>query len=361
MSRLSRWIAVVSVLLLIGVFLPAKSPSFEAYDPASNKPDGLKATVLLAQKLGATTDSGSIMRGNGTAFLPVDNLTAAETNDLERWVRTGGTLVLADPNSSLSPWRVGGDSNGQPRQLVSSCASPLVQGVGRIQPSNDRYYPVYAVSDGSAGCFPAVDGQFMASQRLGLGSIVSIGTPDVFTNRQLGKVDNSVLAGNLLNMSPGNSITMLHTGDVTASGTENLSDLVPHSVKEMFWQLAIAAVLLAIWRSRRLGMPVLEPQPVAIESSQLVVASGNLMQTAEHVDEAAYVLRADLRRLVAGRIGMPIQTDGRILAQAAADRSGIDSRLLHYTLVDQPIATDKDLVTLAQMIEDVYREITHAR
>ena len=60
-------------------------------------------------------------------------------------------------------------------------------------------------------------------------------------------------------------------------GERTLVDLVSAGVTRALAQLALAFAVYALWRARRLGRPVAEPQPVAVAGSELVAAVGNLL------------------------------------------------------------------------------------
>ena len=49
-------------------------------------------------------------------------------------------------------------------------------------------------------------------------------------------------------------------------------------VRGSLWQLALGFLVFALWKARRLGRPVAEPQPVELAASELTVAVGNLLQ-----------------------------------------------------------------------------------
>ena len=89
-------------------------------------------------------------------------------------------------------------------------------------------------------------------------------------------------------------------------------------VRLALWQLVVAFVLLALWRARRLGRPVAEPQPVQLPGAELVVAVGNLLQRAKGRGQAAGLLTDDLRRSLAERLGLPPSAPADQVADAVA-------------------------------------------
>ena len=82
----------------------------------------------------------------------------------------------------------------------------------------------------------------------------------------------------------------------SAPAATTLVDLVPTDVRQAIIQLVVAFVLLVLWAGRRLGRPVLEPQPVAVEGAELVAAVGRLLDGRRRPDEAAAAVRAATRR-----------------------------------------------------------------
>ena len=64
----------------------------------------------------------------------------------------------------------------------------------------------------------------------------------------------------------------------------------------------MAALLLALWRARRLGRPVAEPVPVELAGSELTAAVGDLMARGHRREAAAAGLRDGVRRAL-GRAG----------------------------------------------------------
>ena len=122
-------------------------------------------------------------------------------------------------------------------------------------------------------------------------------------------------------------------------------------------QLGLAAVVYALWRARRLGRPVAEPQPVALAGSDLVAAVGGLLDRAGSPGHAAEVLRADLRRFLTDRLGVPPQAGDDALAAVAAERTGVDADRLRAALGAGPVTDDAGLVALARAIDRIREEV----
>ncbi len=228
------------------------------------------------------------------ALVLQDRLNSAGDRQLVDWVRAGGTLVTADTDQVLSfaaPLRQPGPGGPGPgtRHVGPRLRLPLVRGVDAIEVTAGV---VLRVPPGATGCFPTVaGGAFLVVMPLGAGELVLLGSPDPWTNANLGQQDNSVLAANILAPSPSGPRVQWVVGPRAGGGHQSLWQLMPPRVKEGLIELLVALVLLALWRARRLGRPVDETPAVELAGSELVVAVGNLLHQGGRLDDAATILR----------------------------------------------------------------------
>ena len=72
------------------------------------------------------------------------------------------------------------------------------------------------------------------------------------------------------------------------------------------------------------------------------------------------MLRAELRRDLADRLGLPPGLDAEELAAIAATRTAVDADHVLSALT-RPVITDTELVELAQLVEAVRTEVTRAQ
>jgi hypothetical protein len=164
---------------------------------------------------------------------------------------------------------------------------------------------------------------------MGDGVVVQLGDNELFTNRLIRYADNGPLATALLAPTSGAQVTIL-LGDEPApsaadigSGDETLSSLVRPGVWMAIAQLAIAFVVFAIARAVRPGRPVREPEQVPIAGSELVAATGNLMQRARHAQRAGWLLRGSLYRDLCRRYSLPPSTSISALDEFVAARTSL--------------------------------------
>jgi hypothetical protein len=328
------WVALAVVLLGVAVLVGAPTGrSDRPFDPRANGPRGAKAVVLLLRELGADV---AVERGvpddeSTTALLLRDRFDedddAAALDDLRDWVADGGVLVVADRFSPLfEPGGVDVEAQGCPVALDA------VEAIGPL--------PGVDVQQRGGACF---DGS-VAATTVGAGTVVSVDDADLFTNRHLGDHDNAVLAAALL--APTGTERVAFVQGPAGSGETALFDLLGSRVAQALGQLAIAFGIFVLWRGRRLGRPVAEPQPVAVAGSELVTAVGRMIGARKQPTEAAARVRADVRRALEQRLGLPADAPVERLAEAVAGRTDLDAVAVAGALAHRPITTDADLVVV---------------
>ncbi|MDQ6928028.1 MAG: DUF4350 domain-containing protein [Actinomycetota bacterium] len=354
------WLAIVATVLGIAFVFGPRPDKGIPLDPASAKPAGTKAVVETLRLLGAdvSVDSTSPGRGVDTALLLVDSLSADDRDAVDAWVRAGGTLVVTDPGSPLNPAEPTGTAAVAfvDPELVKDCGVPALAGVDTVVAPGAV---LMKVPPGSNGCFKRGSSAWLVVTPVGRGTIVSIGGPAFLTNGQLGKDDNAALVAALLAPAQATRVEMLKPPP-PGGGSTSLLDLVPERVSLAVVQLAVAFLVVVLWRARRLGRPVVEHQPVELAGSELVVAVGNLMQRAKGREQAAAILRSELRRSLSERLGLPRDIPAGDLADVAAARAGIAPARLRDALTGPAPRDEHDLVALGQSIESIRQEVTRA-
>jgi hypothetical protein len=365
---------LVPVLALVGTFLAlvaiggGRSSSDEPLDPRSDERLGTSALATLADELGAdvhVTDRlpdpdamAGELAGSHVVVLFADTLDTGQSNRLERWLEAGGTLVVADEASSFTPDEA--DAFGEARDLGSACDVAALDDidVGGVEPWAGGV--LYDVPPGSDGCLDDGDGAYIVATPRGDGTIVSVGGIGMFVNVALAEGENAPVVAALVAPREGTRLDLVRPGPVSGSGDDTLLDLISPNVRRAIAQLAIAFLVYVLWRSRRLGAPVAEPQPVAVAGSELVAAVGSLLDRSGSPQHAADLLRADLRRFLGDRLGVPADSSPQVLASVAAERAGADAARVAWALGSSPPEDDAQLVTLAQTIDAIRQEVlTH--
>jgi hypothetical protein len=370
--RALPWVAVALGLALVVAVAGRGPEEGNPLDPASPGPLGTKALVEVLRGLGGRVSVSADRPGAGTetALLLSDDLTPERRRGVLDWVGRGGTLVVADPGSAVTEVEpVGSTRIGLlDAEIERRCEVAALGDVGRVAAPGGV---VFKVPEGPAGpggtggggaraCFPRNDGAWLLVQPLGEGTVVRLGGASVLVNQELGEADNAILLASLLVPVEGTTVQVLQP-PLPGGGTAGLGDLIAPRVRLALWQLVVAFVLLALWRARRLGRPVAEPQPVQLPGAELVAAVGNLLQRAKGRGQAAGLLTDDLRRSLAERLGLPPSAPADQVADAVAARTAVPRERVLRTLTQTTPGDEAELVALSQAIDTVRREVTRVR
>ena len=348
------------IVIAVAVAGGGRTDSGRAYDPTSTSPGGTKAMVdsLRALDVDVAVDDGAPAARTTALLVLVDGMTDTQRRAISSWVDGGGTLVLADRGSPLNPFR-----QERPtflglvqRDLPRRCNVPALQGVDHVVVPGAA---LLRVRSPAVGCFTTGNGAWLVTQAQWRCNLVVLGGPDAFTNDTLGDADNGLLAVTLLAPGKGARVQVLPL-PAPGGGRKTLVDLIAPNVKLALVQLGVAFVLLALWRARRLGRPVLEPQPVQIPGSELVAAVGRLFQRAQARGRAADVVRDGARRALAQRLGLAPDASVDDVAEAAAARTARSEDEVRAVLAGPPPADERALVAITQDAEMLSREVSGA-
>lgn len=367
-AKAALWIGL-AVAGLVVIAIATRSDPEQAmlpYSAQSTDPSGAKALAELVRSFDGTIevddeqppDRAEVALGLG--FVVPESEDAVQS--WRQWVRAGGTLVLTEPVEGLTPELAasGGLRAPADQSLVveaGTCDVELFEPVRRVSLPYARYR--WEVPPGMGSCFGDGDEALVTVEELGEGRIVSIGSPEVFTNASLDEADNAVLATQLLVPVEGTAVAWLEypldAGEAPGSGI--LGVLNP-AVSVALWQLVIAFVVYAVVRARRLGAPIAEPLPTQIAGSELTEAVGRMLRQTRDPQRAAAVLRADLVAQLARGYGVA-PDDPTVLAEVVSARSGVDHDRLLAVIAGPPVTDDASLVALADAISSLRQEVLH--
>lgn len=348
--------AVLVLAVVAGAYLSAaRRTTGPPLDPGSTAADGARGLVELLDRYG---DVDVLDRPPGTRYATAvvlrDRFDRDAETDLRAWIEAGGTLLVADPGSTLTP-AVTGTVDG----LASvSCDIPDL-GAVRELPMGDAGLGLEVPADAST-CTTVAGDAVVVAQPVGSGRIVSIGGPAPLTNRHLDDGDAAVLAVALLAPETGTSVAFLRPELAAGSGDRSLVDLVGTPVRAALAQLLVAFGIVVLWRSRRLGRPVVEPLPVPIEGSELTDAVGRLLARGRQPAHAAAVLRDRARRDLSGPLGLPLDAPADLVAAAITARTTLEPDEARRAAA-APVTSDVDLVEVAALLVRIREEITHGR
>jgi hypothetical protein len=360
--RPPRWAVAVAMtaLLVLAAVIAGPPGTDEPLDPDSVAPEGLRGVRDLLEAVGVETDVSLDLPVDMSTklFVPVDRLGERRHEAIAAWVREGGTLVVADPTSRLhglgsSPPGFEGVLGATPRQ--PACSLDAVEEVDEVVHAG---WTGLTVPDGATGCFPVGDeAAWLVARQEGAGTIVALGSATPFTNRQLDRADNAVLAASLLGAAPGDRVVFVPLPPL-GEGDATLLDLVAPRVWRGLGVLLVASLLGVLWRSRRLGPPVPERLPPVVPAAELARSVAGLLQRAHSRQGAAAQLRVDARREVGARLGAAGSASGEDLVQLAVARTEVAPDVARTALVDGPVDDDNGLVEVARATGTLRRALS---
>lgn len=373
---LRRWwplAALAVAVVALSLFVNRAPSNGLPFDPSSTDPNGTKALAMILDRVGAEVsvldgaDDLAELEDLDTLLVLVDNLDERSDDAITRFVEGGGTALVADYSGRLAenlrPAGSASDGFIAPT-LERRCSVPALDGINRVRPGSA---PLFVVPEGATGCFGRDDRAWLIIAGQGDGTLITTGGPTFLINSLIGEVDNAPLAVALLAPDDETRVGILRPsfalagdGPGEGGGATTLGALIPVGIKAAGAQLTLAFGVVVLWRMRRLGKPVREPQPVRLAGSELVAAVGQLFQRTGARERATQLLRDDFRRSVSGRLGVAGDLPAEDLADLAALRTGADREQLHNALAGPAPATDAALVELAQRIEALRTDIVQS-
>jgi hypothetical protein len=366
--------AVAAGLTVVAVIaIGAGTGSDVPLSPRSDDRLGTSALVALAGEMGADVevagrlpalDGGTAGEAPDVIVVLADLLGEQQRTVLDDWVDEGGRLVVADPGSELTPAWVANfaevDDLSPARTLAGRCEIDALDGidVAAIEPRNGGV--LYQPPPGADSCVDDSSGAaYIVATDRGDGTVVALGGSGLLVNAALAEGENAPVVTALVAPERGTDVLVLEPEALApgSGGQRTLGDLIPAGVTRALVQLALAFVVYALWRARRLGRPVPEPQPVAVAGSELVAAVGNLLDRTRSPAHAGELLRADLRRFLADHLGVPAGTSPDVLAAVAAERTQVAEESLRWALSLEPVTDDAGLTALAATIDRIREEV----
>jgi hypothetical protein len=361
--RSVRWpLAVLAVFVVAATLIGSLQRSGGGdLDPRSYTPGGTHAVAVLAEQQGVPV----------RAVLDVDELRAA--------VRPGTRVVVADARA-VTP----AEASVIQRVVANQSLSLLV--VGTVEPESwDRRVAVSGSTDTKKR---EPDCDLAAARRAGSArtgalayagpgtacyadTLLSVprdrttflGSADVLTNDRLDQDGNASLSLSLATQQDGKAATQVlwfvpRPGRTLPAGDpgtdETIGELLPDGLVFGVLQVALAFVVLALWRARRLGRVVPERLPVVVRAAESVEGRARLYRAAGARGQAAEALRAGARDRLARGLGLaPRSTSRPALVGTLAQRTGQDPPAVDELLYGRAPVDDAGLVELADRLDQL--------
>ena len=358
-------VAVLALVLLAGllVALAAGGTDTRPLDPRSPAPSGGRALAEVLRDQGvrvdrvATTDGLADTVGRDTTVLVVDPDLLTD-GQIETLVNTGADLVVL---STTAPQRwvtgVGAQPVG-PGVRPPGCRLPAARRAGPAD-AGLISYDVDGTSLGTGFRCYAHDGRpsLVQGRRVDGQLVTLVGSASGFTNSRLDDEGNAALSLGLLGGHDRLVWFMPSRDALPPQAQKSFYELVPHGVWWGLAQLAIAILLLALWRARRLGPVVAEPLPVVVRAAEAVEGRGRLYRRAGARDRAGEALRSGARARLVPALGLPRRAESTAVVAAVAARSSRPAAEVGALLYGAAPADDASLVRLADALDDLEREV----
>ena len=263
----------------------------------------------------------------------------------------------------------------------------------------------YAAADALQSCY----GGSLTVIRRGASEVTLIGSDDPFRNDRIGEHHNAELATALLTSAPTVIWLDLHHAERRPGYVDNPalanqqpappslgpgspdpdfplpSGYVTHKITKPhggqgklrpgpsnpLWQAfpgwvfaafaltALAAILLALARGRRLGSPVTEPLPITVRAAETVEGRGRLYQRAKARGPAAEVLREHASTEIKRLLGLEKQAHPVTVVAAVVAETGWPKQLVVAVLYGDAPTDDRELIRTALDIEALLNAVRH--
>ncbi|MFF6836982.1 DUF4350 domain-containing protein [Streptomyces sp. NPDC012438] len=373
-----RGAALVVAVVLIGGLVLATVRSTNAHgalDPRSTDPHGSRAVAELLKERGVTLtlattlDEATAATTSGTTLLVAapDLLTDTQLSTLRTAAQAsaGRTVLLGAGTPSLDALAPGVTSapDTAVANLSPACTLPAATRAGSVDLGGERYEVAPGITADS--CYPS-DGLPTLVRLPGPGTsdTVLLGSPAILHNARLDQQGNASLALQLLGSRPHLVWYLPSLYDSSADAPEddttgNFLALIPSGWLWGTLQLALAALLAAVWRGRRLGPLVTERLPVALRASEATEGRARLYRKANARDRAASVLRTASRTRLAPLLGVPSRdahSPDLLLPALSARLPGTTADPRDLLFGPAP-ADDSALVRLADQLDALEREV----
>lgn len=345
-------LVVLAVAVLVTVFTGRAAPGY--LDPQAPNDEGSRAVAVLLAGRGVTVtdvrNPDDLRLDPGTTVLvPLPERLTDE--QLARLRDSAVDLVLVAPDPEVLAGlgtSITAASAGESVEVREpGCAAPVATRAGPVELGGLRY------TDAPVSCY----GGTLAQHTGGGRTITALGSPDPLMNRAVATEGNAALVLGLLGTRE-QLVWFRPLPPTPPDGAGRpLTELLPPGWPAGFAQLAVAALLLALWRVRRLGPPVAEPLPVVVRAAETEEGRARLYRAGGARGHAAQALRTAAAARLAPLLGMPVPADPAVLARSVAARIRRPEAEVAAALHGPPPADDAGLIALADTLDRYEAEV----
>ncbi len=339
--RARLWLALAGVVLLGAVALAlASAAPGRPLDPDSAGHSGSRALARLLQQRGTIVHRTTTLDGiPAAATVVVAFPDSYSRGQLLTLAGDGRRLVLPASNVALgvlAPQLTARSVDGQDSTVAPGCD------VAGARAAGDVRFPAGTTVFAGADCY---GGRVYLTS-----SLVLLGPSSALANAHLAEPGVAALDLNVISDDGAvRNVTWLLPGaDAHGQGSPSVWDLLPGWAPRAFVWLIVLAVLLMIWRSRRMGPVVFEPLPVVVRAAELVEGHGRLYRRAHARARATAALRQATLRRLARAYGLPAGHSLPDLVSAVSAATGRPTAWLYRVLAGQIPNDDPELEALAR-------------
>lgn len=350
-------LAVLAVALLVGV---AQSRTVRGeLDPRAVDRHGSRALAALLADRGvdvlrvtSVREAARQAERGGTVFVPFPGrVPPDQLTDLSQAAARVRLVLVAPGQKELAA--ITGDVAVRGRVEVTArnprCGAPAARTAGEVDIGGRAYHTSRGI-----GCYPSSNGDTLVfGDRRGGGTLVVTGSGTPFENEQLDRRGNAALALLLLGAdgSSGRVIWLMSVPGSAATDDSSVRGILPHWAVAAGVQLLLACLVVAFWRGRRLGPPVVEPLPVVVRSAETVEGRARLYRRAGSRDRSAEALRSGALARLVPRLRLGTEPAPAAVVTAVCHRIRAPEHDVHGLLFGPPPADDAALVRLADDLD----------
>jgi hypothetical protein len=364
-------LAIVAVVIIGGVLtavLSARSPAWPL-DPSSTRPSGSHALADLLAARGVTvirtdTAAGTVSAARAApATVVVTSPWQLTHAQLATLAQTPAALVIVGPDqrvlNALAP-AVTVAGYAPVLRTAPACGLTAARLAGTADLGGTLLRTRAA---GASRCYPPAGAPpgWAALVRYPAGgrTITVLGAGTALTNGELAHRGNAALALNLLS-SRGRLVWLVpgQAMPVPVPGPQRSGPgLIPGAALLVAAELAVAALLAALWRMRRFGPLVSEPIPVVVRASETTEGHARLYQSRHSRDRAAAQLRATALDRLLPWLGLPRGAQPAVVCGELTRRTGRATRQIEAILYGPVPPDDGALVRLAADLDTLEGEV----
>lgn len=319
------------VLMILCVFIGVPQQNHLNRSSYDASPEGIRAAYLLLEELNYPVVRSKRPTGAAVKWVLFPTFAKRDVDVLDRWVRAGGTLLLADTATEFA------DGLGMKLDNRKDAGKDDVEAASGLDVGHLVGGAARVVWSGHPGrvVVRAGGAPFVTVYRHGRGQIWLVNRPEFLQNHLIGKADNGVLVCRLAE-----AMLQDHSGklafDEYFHGMRDRPGVVqllfePPTLWVTLEGLLVAGVLL--WHFLPRFGTLRPPPPVRRRSKEeFLGAMASLLERKADYNEAYRTVREDWLREIEQELGLPPQTPLDDVIREAARRRGLNAEALAQVL-----------------------------